>query len=206
MMLHLVFALLLNPVQRALSESVIVRADYRDDQHRLVRNDDICSGVVIARTQDVYTIATARHCTYDDRLTNIQFYDGDSASVLGYSISKKADVAVVYALPKRDHPCAPLSSQVNLGQPFFLVGDSSGDHWSYSQLYSRNGSEIVYDKGDALLAFEGPSVFNGDSGSGIFDNDGNVVGILDAGSDPGRPAVVYAAPISYVTNLIEGRP
>jgi len=204
-MLALALCLLchVSPVQHAFDTSVVIVADHLGDDGKMVYGDTICTGFVITSEKAYEVIGTARHCTEDVSDRGVLFFDGDHGRVVGVDASQDADVAILYVRSMRSHPVVQFSSDnVQPGQRYFLVGMGSGDPWSYASLISRNGSEDYADDNGPQITFEAPSVWFGDSGSAVFDERGHVVGVLVAGMDQERPGVVFAAPISYIQDLL----
>lgn len=191
-------------IQHAYATSVVIVADYEGDDGTMRYGLPVCSGFVVSSDKATELIATARHCTneVDDRA--VQFFDGDIGRVEGVLASQDADVAVLVVQSRRSHPIVQFSGTLDPGDRCFMVGMPSGDMWSYSTLYSRNGSQVFETQDDGpALTFEAPAVYEGDSGGAIYNPLGQVVAVLDGGDDPERPNVVFASPASYVQAMIK---
>lgn len=196
-------------VERAMDSSVVIYADQLADDGTVVQNTPTCSGFVVKSERGDDLIATAKHCTENgvsDR--DIRFSDGDVGRIEGIMPSADADVAVLLVHSQRSHPAVKFSAKVNQGDRCFTIGMPSGDPWSYNTLYSRNGSQVLQvpptgDDADATpeITFEGPAVYEGDSGAAVFDGHGSVVAVINGIGTASYPGVVYAAPISYVRSL-----
>lgn len=161
----------------------------------------VCSGVIIRSSAEIAVIATAKHCVTEGHVYLAHFYDGEVGVVQSARISAQADVATVNVASRR-HPVISMFDNVLEGQPLFLVGAPTGEAWSFSSAYSRSGNRLDPEGDGPSIEVECSSCYFGDSGAGVFDYRGRVVGIMVAGGAAAYPSVVDVVPMHFVRALL----
>jgi hypothetical protein len=192
-------------------------------------NQEICSGVVVQSVPSsnwpyvgtMNEILTARHCkgTETEYLfsipfvdvtitpTGIKYFDGDTGSVQGAYPSKTYDLQLLQSDAEHNHaPVAIQASPVLTGEPLFVFGMPGGIEWAYSSAHSLTGTDETTIKSDGkdfagLLRLDCASCFGGDSGAGVWDSDGTIVGILVAGSES-QPALALIVPSYKISKFL----
>lgn len=193
--------LLLNPlsyhsnVQYAVAKTAIVEGITG-------RYTSECSAWVIKSNRQFTILVTAKHCIVDGNLGYAKFADGDGGIIVRQISSSEADIGLLEVLTKHSHPAAKIAQSIPLGEPLFVIGDPSNEPFAYSFATARRGGYMNADKGDRTYEIECGSCFHGDSGAGVFDADGEVIGSVSAGQAPDYPSVVAVAPAIYAKKLL----
>lgn len=213
------FLCILNPlfaedsVTKAQNSTVIVRATIDkvyDPESGMPSTESqyvgICSGFVIATNGTDELIVTAKHCTTGKDIegllgtvgvelltpTYVQFFDGDVGVVKAVSRSQSFDLAVLLVHSNRRHPKLALSNHMRTAEKLFVFGMPLGIPWSYSTAVSMSGIlRSPHEKPfDNLVQIECPSCGGGDSGAGVFNTSGRIVGVLVAGDGAAHSLIV----------------
>jgi hypothetical protein len=94
---------------------------------------------------------------------------------------------------------APIGSSANIkrGQEVLSIGHSNG---VLAPLTSSGVIKTTYDFDGGMIIRSSAKFLMGASGSGIFDLEGNLLGI-NTFKTPGRPAYFYSLPIEWLANL-----
>ena len=177
---------------RAHSLTVVVEAML--DERRAA----IGTGVVIAQRGDTVTIATAAHViapghvrVLDDRRQELAFID---SRVWG------SDLALITAriLDRRRFDVAPLGRAQRDGS-VYLYGHPASGYWRYADATVLDPSRTLPDGSGVdgfMIACE--ACEHGDSGSGIFDSSGALLGVLTAAwrDSSGRVRAIQAVSIA----------
>jgi S1-C subfamily serine protease len=115
------------------------------------------------------------------------------------------DVALIKvvggAVPEHDY--AQLATEMPaIGERIHIVGHVRGFYWSYVEgtVASYRGSLPMDDKGGPFLQLSAP-VYYGNSGGGVFDEDGDLVGIVSFMSS--APLTNFAIPVKRVRELVK---
>jgi tetratricopeptide (TPR) repeat protein len=94
---------------------------------------------------------------------------------------------------------APIGNSANIkrGQEVLSIGHSNG---VLAPLTSSGVIKTTYDFDGGMVIRSSAKFLMGASGSGIFDLEGNLLGV-NTFKTPGRPAYFYSLPIEWLTNL-----
>ena len=168
-----------------------------------VENDRyICSGSVIdndGRNNEV--ILTARHCFDSNYVrdirhdsldevttvpTSVKFMDGDIGEVkdvVNDIISDDSDdLMLMHVHSSHNHHAVSLNiGKLVRHQELIGMGAPNGYFWSAITLHAIQGSMLVkeYAPGwDYTISLEGPAIDHGISGGGVYDLNGNIVGVI----------------------------
>jgi len=118
------------------------------------------------------------------------------------SLDEGHDLALIRVRLAPEHPIAKVSNDVRVGQPAQTMGHPLGLWWSYS---SGNVSAL------RLMALDGPEIWwvqtsapisPGNSGGGLFDEDGDLLGLCHATFLRGQNLNVYVH-AQYLSAFIE---
>lgn len=133
--------------------------------HRLDFNDGVCSGTAVGR----HTILSATHCFIGSKTLAV---DGVPVSIVQL-INDGNDHALAVVTMTFD-AIAPIHAGTYSGQHVHYWGQPAALHTIYREGYVAG---YVVDSGKqlALLDING---FGGDSGAGVFDADGSIVGVV----------------------------
>lgn len=151
----------------------------------------ICSGFVIKSFGTTQFIATAKHCVQatkgdeegptEIRAKTIHYFDGDVGIIKKIAMDDDYDIAILMAHSMRKHTAqAKFNTIESIAEPLFLFGMPSRFFWSYSSAIAMNGN-VEVDRKDfgPLIQIECASCYSGNSGGGVFNSVGQVVGIMD---------------------------
>jgi Trypsin-like peptidase domain len=159
------------------------------------RQFHVGAGVII-RAQGSLTIVTAAHVVRDAKSITIRTYNGGTLEVVGSTVFIPGhDLALVRtALPEDGLHVATPDDTVADNAPLYVWGHPHSKPFVLSE--ARFLTENVKDN-PGLFAITCPSCAVGDSGGGVFDKRGHLLGIIsqhvaDVGSITG---IVIAEPI-----------
>lgn len=137
------------------------------------------SGVLISPNK----VLTAKHLTSTDNVF-IHFYDGVDGTVLldkgivgeTFWQSDNADLALL-SIPEVDIPPVDIACQMpEIGTPVFIIGQSGfGVGWTVR--YGNIAASTTNSRGGLIIYM---TTAPGDSGAGVFNYDGRLVGIIIA--------------------------
>lgn len=128
-----------------------------------------CSGSFINADGD---ILTARHCVEDNPQLEIITYDKRRYAGVLVATSALHDLAVIH-IDRRNTPHFSLATSVTRGEPVFVLGSPLGITDTLSAgLIARLDGDVTFIDCAALP---------GNSGSAVFNIDGKMVGVLNAG-------------------------
>lgn len=169
-----------------------------------------CTGVWVGET----TIMTAAHCVADEEGPRVTFLsrgdmrEGVEPPMLAREASIAAvdsfhDVALLRALASGPHGVARVSADpVRAGDHVRAVGHSLGLWWSYSS--GEVSSVRILDVGEGIRWWVQSTapISPGNSGGGLFDDAGDLVGICSGTFPRGQNLNLYVHPM-YLTHLLE---
>lgn len=173
----------------------------------------ICAGVVVADTAEHVMVWTARHCLRH-ALRYVEFRDGSTVDGRTVNVrlgSGTADVALLglpaKRLATRLRSVPAFRDEVPLeGEPVTVVGHPEGRTWSSC---SGTVASMAMPTGMSSFAVRCPDCTYGDSGAGVFDADGRLVGMIWGAADAREPDgatrhYALATPISDLSALFAG--
>ena len=122
----------------------------------------------------------------------------DSFTITSVQADRWHDLCLVVApgLPLKAVPLGK-ASEIKRGQEVLAIGHSNGVP---NPLTSAGVVKTTYDFDGGRVIRSSAKFLMGASGSGIFDLQGNLLGI-NTFKTPGRPAYFYSLPIDWLTNL-----
>ncbi len=162
------------------------------------------SGVIIS--EDGY-ILTANHVIEGGNSFTITLANGDDYTAELVAGDRKSDVAVL-KIDATNLKAAPLSNSetLRIGDFIFTVGNSAG-HIGTGAAFgfvSALNTTVSYN-GDEHSVFQiNACINNSNAGGGIFDSNGNLVGIVTANSNNNNAVgIAYALPSSDIASATE---
>lgn len=139
-----------------------------------------CSGTIVSPTQ----ILTAKHCTENATSFVVTLRDGKKVDAVLQMAPTDTDLAVlVVNAPLPVAPAAISCEATTVGQRVAVVGNHSG-FFSWAALFGS----VAHTSFTKLKGWKHPAVliaapsYSGNSGGGVFDRAGRLVGVLVAGS------------------------
>lgn len=193
----LLLSLLIAPQAQAFDQATLLKVFFNIVQVHTTNNDGsgegLGSGVIVAENR------VLTNCHVLTKAKSAWVSQGeDSFSVEGVQINAHQDLCL---LSTRDMPLKPAKigsvKDLKTGTEVFAVGHSSGivqpttSRGQVKALYPFEGSQII--RSSARFSM-------GASGSGLFDDQGNLVGI-NTFKSYGRVAYFYAMPADWIENL-----
>jgi S1-C subfamily serine protease len=153
----------------------------------------IGSGVVVAREGDVLTLVTAAHV----------LHNGSPLRILDTSRRSYYDVVGIRVLPEHDLALVRVEAQLQsppeqatfakptAGEPVWVWGNPGDSFWSISTGRVVNtAAHLPRKDGAARFTIACDACSFGDSGSGVFNSQGQLLGVLTAGwKEPGGPVL-----------------
>jgi S1-C subfamily serine protease len=169
-----------------------------------------CSGVWISKT----VIVTALHCvegeiavkfvTREDALDGAEERESvEARDALVVSIEPEADLAVLKVLgtpPK--HGIANLGKAARQGQHVHTLGHPRGLWFSYSSGHVAAVRRLDTGWADCLMIQSSAPISGGNSGGGLFDDKGNLLGIAHAQRPDGQNLNFYIH-VAHVRALLK---
>jgi hypothetical protein len=153
------------------------------------------SGINLGVKDSEIRILTAWHLVKDSATVTVTFPDGDRYKAYASNIRQidKRDVALISILPPfRNQPVAPLSRVPAYGTAFTGFGQTQND------MLDKVDGSLIYPQDDGTVFAACDKCTYGDSGGGIFTNDGHVFGLMVAIThfvDPTQPKILIFEPI-----------
>jgi len=168
---------------------------------------EIGSGVVVRREGDVLTIATAAHVVRRPQSLRIldasrqSYYDViDVRAISGY------DLALVRVRAKKTFPVQPAPfARATVGEAVWVWGNPADTFWTLSAgTVQTVDTQLPNQSGAPRITIVCASCSYGDSGAGVFSNDGKLVGILSAGwrDRAGTVRFVQVEPITPIAQEV----
>jgi S1-C subfamily serine protease len=168
----------------------------------------IGSGVVVARSGDVLTLATAAHIVWAGSplrildTTRRAFYD-----VLDVRLLPAYDLALVRVKAQKDSPPdAALFSRAVAGEPVWMWGNPDRSFWRLATgTVQAVNARLPDEAGAPRITISCDRCTMGDSGAGVFDSSGRLVGILTTmwGKPDGPAQFFEVQPIAIVQQQLE---
>lgn len=172
------------------------------------------SGVIISKDG---LIVSNHHVVYGAQIVNAVLSNGKVYRAKVLHLDEKTDLAVVKIEP--DEPLTPVtladSDKAVPGQQIAVAGNPLGVGLSVSFGYVSHANRDINDKGGRFIQIDA-SVNPGNSGGGLYDAQGNLLGIITAkASGDNVDGIGYAIPtnrmLSVVNDLlkygyVKGRP
>jgi S1-C subfamily serine protease len=188
-------------IENAMNSTVVVYDQSKDtsylDGSVVYRTTLNCSGFIVASQGADELIITAGHCggseitKFSDGEPSgiseytpeyVQYFDGDHGQVKKTYTSKNYDVMLMVVHSTRYHPpTVPTTDHYQLGDEFFVLGQTMGNYWTYGKAFAMQGDyDGIPSLGQALVGVT--SAYYGNSGSPVFNLEGEVVGMVNGGS------------------------
>jgi S1-C subfamily serine protease len=174
------------------------------------------SGVVFKEDENSVYVITNKHVVgvltsyYEDVYENIEvkFYDGTIVDAEYVGSLNELDVAVI-KMNKEDcgnYDVATVSTDYKLGDTVIAYGNPLQIPFVISSGIVSNKDSVVDFTANGLGLYYGiqtdASVNAGNSGGGLFDMDGNLIGIVQGGLS-NRNGIGYAIPMLYASNVAD---
>ena len=167
---------------------------------RTASGSNIGSGVIIKKEGSTYYVLTARHVLKDALegylFTSKNFEDGYQFNTRVAQIIPGVDLAVIQFTSPRKYPVAKFGDSEKLaeGNSVFVTGFPDAQYTDNQIVYRFVGGEInsvnSYPLDNDGYAWQySNSTLEGMSGGGVFDREGNLVGIHGSGVREGRVLV-----------------
>lgn len=166
------------------------------------------SGVIYAKNDGAYTVITNDHVIKGASQIKVKCYDGQEyiASVVTKSTAK--DIAVLnFTSSTSAYPGAFQgdSKTITRGQDIFVAGNPVGNEFVVSFGYISNPSSFgrwdSYDVQDVIVL--DASVNHGNSGGGVYDELGRLIGIVTAKAGGETDGIGYAIPMYTVNEIVD---
>jgi len=172
------------------------------------------TGIIVGSNDREFLIATNSHVVADANKIMVTFSDGNSyeANIKGKdSVADLAIIAVSYEELTEDTKSviaiAELgdSSDVKLGEMVVAIGNALGCGQSVTVGYiSAKDREVTISGNEMILLQTDAAINSGNSGGGLFNAEGKVIGITSAKySDTTVEGMCFAIPISRAIPILE---
>ncbi|MBF0580344.1 trypsin-like peptidase domain-containing protein [Erysipelotrichaceae bacterium RD49] len=162
------------------------------------------SGVILS--EDGY-IVTNNHVVNGASSMTVKTYDGQEYPATLVGTDPQTDVAVIKIDATGLTPAVVGSSDdIRVGQAAIAIGNPLGSLGGTvtTGIISAVGREITIDNETMTLLQTDAAINPGNSGGGLFDVNGQLIGIVNAKqSDTGIEGLGFAIPISDVTSVID---
>lgn len=170
-----------------------------------------CSGVLFSTGSDFDIVVTARHCvkktTGADGAVNptplsVKFNDGAHYQVVGTDSAPNDDIGLLIVQKTSREAISINTNGVERGADYFAFSMPNGYAWSYTPASSMQGDKFSNSINPWKFTdlFTCPGCGPGDSGGGMFDDNGDLVGITVAGDG----TYTLVVPSSRVISAVEG--
>jgi serine protease Do len=162
------------------------------------------SGVIIS--QDGY-IVTNNHVIEDAQSITVKTVDGTEYEAELVGTDSQTDIAVIKVNAENLTPATIGDSDaIQVGEPVIAIGNPLGSLGGTvtTGIISAVGREITINGENMTLLQTDAAINQGNSGGGLFDANGYLIGIVNAKTmDTGIEGLGFAIPISDVTSVIE---
>jgi hypothetical protein len=137
----------------------------------------LSTGVIVAQAHGIVTVLTVSHTASCPNI-HVRFYDGEVEPAFGVSHIQSSgpperyDIGIVHASAVHTHAVARISAtSYDRGQHLTVVGHGDG------QLYAHADAKVI-DPNPITLILACQNCRRGDSGAGVFNDSGDLVGIV----------------------------
>lgn len=168
----------------------------------------IGNGVAIARDGETLTIATAAHIVLQKgtlRILDVSrraYYDVVDVRMLG-----DYDLALIRVRPQAESPVPPVTlAPAVAGEPVWIWGNTGTGFWELARGTVREtAARIPGVFGSPRITIDCARCAHGDSGSGVFDAHGRLLGILTrAWSKSGGPVLyIEVEPAALISQEVQ---
>jgi hypothetical protein len=153
--------------------------------------DYACSGTVIGSTASVAKVLTAKHCAAL-AVSSIDFRDGEIGTPIRGYVAKYSDVAIILVNVRHPHYAAAFATRAaQTGEDVLLFGLSQDIPWTLARGFIMGADHVItYDQKYRNDVMAGQTIMEtpfgcvgcdeGDSGSGVFNMEGRLVGVFAA--------------------------
>lgn len=168
----------------------------------------IGSGVVVRRDGDTLTLVTAAHVVLQKGTLRILDTSRQSLyDVIDEQLLSDYDLALIRVRAQRAFPVVPVSfAQAAPGEPVFIWGHTGEGFWELASGSVREtNARIPGVSGSPRMTIECASCSHGDSGSGVFDAQGHLLGILTRAwskSSGGPVLFIEVEPAALITQEV----
>jgi S1-C subfamily serine protease len=165
-------------LERARQQTFVVQVAF-DDVH-----GDIGAGVVVARDADVLTIATAAHLLqHKGTLQILDTTRRDYYQVLGVDTFSDYDLALIRVRAQPANDVQPVQmAEPSAGETVAVWGNTGDGFWELATgAVVATGAQMPGEFGSPRIVISCAQCSFGDSGSGVFDAQGRLLGILTKG-------------------------
>jgi hypothetical protein len=167
----------------------------------------LCTGTEIMHKKTTEVILTAGHCLEDliengeliEHIpTSVQYFDGDVGKIITYKASENDDMGIIIVHTMRIHPSVNVNFNhvLHRQEQVFVFGHTEGLFWSYSRGFSTQGNTLNSTNDEPNVYFiDCSSCGPGDSGGGVYDKNGNYIGMLVSSMGESNTAFI---PVSFL--------
>ncbi len=203
--------------EKILKYTVEIRIRSYDEELYEYTDSANGSGVIIGYDGEYATIVTNHHVVYGSKEFNVVLYDGSTYKGELLHLDEIGDLAIVRIQPDEAVEVATIadSDKLIIGQPLAAAGNPLGLGLSVSFGYLTHPRRDIGDDGGNFIQMD-VTVNPGNSGGGLYDAQGNLVGIVTAkASGTNVDGIGYAIPsnrmLESVNDLlkfgyVKGRP
>lgn len=145
------------------------------------------------------TALTAAHCVRDLQAANVQTYTRRHWDVAAWEAHPNRDIAVLHVAGPNGMPVADVAQDLpEIGDLVYLVGYGCPSYDPKLPMVRPGTWTGQIDFVDSEWAVLGP-VCPGDSGGGLFNEDGELLGIITSKG----PGIAYVVPAGYAGELLD---
>jgi len=163
-------------------------------ENRLPMYRSFCAGVAVSS----HEIATAAHCIHEGITPKITTKAGDECHVSTATVDREHDAAIVRVSGCKLDRAFTSKHKLRKGDALIVLGHPLGEKWSASAGILSRVTPRGYLQTDAAINF-------GNSGGGVFDTHGHLVGIVsylrNPGPGRGSAGLGFATPIKNCLRL-----
>lgn len=165
------------------------------------KGNAICAGTVIASDGHTEDILTAKHCSTDEgpfaaNPTHVEWFGQLPEPIVGILRDPDSDLAIFEVHSEALHDeAASIANGFVPGETVFEIGDPDGNEWMESD------ARVMASDRFGMLELNYPTIWYGDSGGAVWNEDGNVVGVV-VWKDPKITWLAYAVPSSEVLRFL----